>query len=114
MLIIEDHVQVIFAFYRPPGAGANAGGYLGKIAEGGYFHDLDFERLRKLGTGHHEAPMDERAPSFLGAVPAMSQRETLDLELCWVLFQWSVGALSRGELWMQICDLADRRRSLKA
>ena len=38
MLVLEVAVPEILAFYRPPKAGPNVGGYLGRISPGGSFH----------------------------------------------------------------------------
>ncbi len=49
MLQLQVGSGVVFAFYQPPNAGPNVGGYLGRVWPGGEFKGLSYDQLRSPG-----------------------------------------------------------------
>src|SRR5262249_23800843 len=77
MLVLEVAVPEVRAFYRPPGAAPNVGGYLGRVFPGGSFLGLDYEGLFSLGTGSHDVLADERARGSRGEEPPIFHSQRL-------------------------------------
>src|SRR5262249_7745762 len=99
MLVLEIALPEIRTFYRPPGAGQNVGGYLGRIFPGGSSVGIGYERLLALGTGFHGVLGDERAKRNRGVEPANETEDDRRLgELRWALFMYRVGACTEGEV----------------
>lgn len=114
MLELRVSEDEVFAFYRPPDAGPNVGGYFGRVYPGGQFKGLPFDRLRALGTGRHEAEADERAGSDRGPEPAGRTEAVRRMEdFRYALFLYTVGAARDWEVLafarrVVELDLADR------
>lgn len=99
MLILEVVMPEIFAYYQPPTAGPNVGGYLGTVFPGGSFLGLRYDALFVLGTGYHEVIADERAERSRGNEPedrTDDEARVRDLRLS--LFMDRVGICTEGEV----------------
>src|SRR4051812_11597199 len=99
MLVLEVGAPEIRAFYQPPGAGPNVGGYLGRVFPGGNFLGISYEQLRALGNGSHEVVAEERTRGSSGAEPPNQTEDQRRLdELRWVLFMHRVGACTESSV----------------
>ena len=95
MLELQVGEAEVFAFYRPPNAGPNVGAYLRTVFPGGHFKGIGFEALRSLGTGLHDVPVDERAPSEQGQEPAgWTEWDRRMAAFHYALFAYGVGAVT--------------------
>jgi hypothetical protein len=98
MLVLEVADSEIFAFYQPPDAGPNVGGYLGRVFPGGNFHGLSHRELLALGSGCYEVEVDERAGSERGKALSRSAEHEMLGSLRWGLFMYQVGACNEDEV----------------
>ncbi len=106
MLELQVGDAVVFAYYQPPDAGPDVGGYLGRVRAGGQFKGLDFDQLRYLGSGRHDVILDERRRDRPGAEPEYrSEHDRLFERFRFSLFMYSVGACAAHVVLSSACEV---------